>query len=306
MKKKNKILYAPIILFTYNRIDHLKKTINSLKKNKISKFSDLIIFSDGAATKKQNYSVQEVRSYINNITGFKSLKIYCRNKNCGLSTNIISGISKVFKKYDTAIILEDDLVLNKFFLKYMNDGLDFYKNENCVASIHGYIYPIKFKKKIPTYFFLKGADCWGWATWKRAWNKFDKNGKALLEKIDKKNLKKEFNFNNSYNYYEMLKKQISGKNDSWAIRWYASAFLGNMITLYPTQTFVKNIGTDGSGTHGSGNSKINFSKFSQKKYTNIKELKIDLKENIIAKKYVEEYFNKNSEFYLKKILKKFF
>lgn len=306
MKRNNIIYCAPIVLFTYNRLDHLKKAINSLKKNKLSKFSDLIIFSDGARSKKYDYQVQDVRNYIKNIKGFKNIKVYLRDKNYGLSANIISGISKVFKKYDTAIILEDDLILNKYFLNYMNDGLKKYKNKKCVASIHGYVYPIKFKKKFPKYFFLRGADCWGWATWRRGWEKFNANGRELLKKIDKKDLKKEFNFNNSYDYYEMLKKQISGKNDSWAIRWYASAFLENMITLYPSNTFVKNIGIDGSGTHGSGISKVNFDKFSNKKYTNIKKIKIDLKENLIAKKYIEDYFFKKSDSFLRKLMKKFY
>lgn len=300
---KSSIKYAPIIIFTFNRIRHLKKTINSLKKNKISTHSDLIIFSDGAASDNQRESIKEVRNYIKKINGFKSLKIYHRNKNYGLSENIISGISKVFKTYHSAIILEDDLLLNKFFLNYMNDGLLKYKNTNHVASIHGYIYPIQFKKNIPEYFFLKGADCWGWATWKRAWKNFDRNGKRLINKIDQKNLNKEFNFNNSYDYYQMLKKQILRLNNSWAIRWYASAFLKNMITLYPTKTFVKNIGADGSGTHGKSNKKLNFNNFSQRKYKSIKKMKISLNENTHAKKYIENYFKKNSESFIKKKIK---
>lgn len=304
MKRNNIIYCAPIVLFTYNRVDHLKKVINSLKKNKLSKFSDLIIFSDGARSKKHDYLVQDVRNYIKNIKGFKNIKVYLRDKNYGLSANIITGISKVFKKYDTAIILEDDLVVDKFFLNFMNDGLEIYEKNSSVASIHGYIYPINFSKITPEYFFIKGADCWGWATWRRAWKKFEKNGQKLLDQIDKNQLKENFNFNNTYDYYQMLKKQIKGKNDSWAIRWYASAFLNNMYTLYPSKTFVKNIGIDGSGTHGSGNYAFKTSKFSRRNYLRIKKSKKIIQENLSAKQQIQLFFNKNKDNWLKKILKK--
>ena len=301
---KNKDKYAPIVLFSYNRLLHLKKTIINLKQNNISKYSSLIIFSDGPKSKLDKIKIKEVRQYIKSINGFKDIKCINRKINLGLSKNIITGLNIVFKKYERAIILEDDILVDRFFLKYMNEGLSLYKRDSRVASIHGYIYPIKFSKNIKDYFFLKGADCWGWGTWKRAWKVFDKNGKKLINIIDKEKLKSEFNFNNSYDYYQMLKKQIKGKNNSWAIRWYASAFLKNMLTLYPSKTFVRNIGIDGSGTHGTGNYNLNNKKFTRKKYFEINKSNLSVEENIIAKNAISLYFKKNEDFWFKKILKK--
>lgn len=305
-KNKSKISkLAPIVLFVYNRVDHLKKTIISLKRNKLSKKSDLIIFSDNSKNKNDEKKVFEVRKYIHKLKGFKKIKIYQRKKNLGLSKNIISGVSYVLKKYQNLIVIEDDLILDKFFLNYMNDGLKFFKNKKDVASIHGYIYPINFKSRIPDYFFIKGADCWGWATWKRSWDQFEKNGEKLKNIIDRNNLKKEFNFNNSYDYYKMLKNQIKGRNDSWAIRWYASTFIKNMYTLYPKKTFVKNIGADGSGTHGKANGNINRKLDIRKRYysSNIKNKKVY--EDLNAKFQIERYFRLNSISLLEKIIKKY-
>ena len=304
-KKFDNTKLAPIALFVYNRIDHLKKTIKSLKQNKLSIKSDLIIFSDYAKNKNDIKNVLEVRKYIKKLKGFKKIEIYERNKNFGLSKNIISGVSMILKKYKNIIVIEDDLILDKFFLNFMNDGLKLFKNHKKIASIHGYIYPANFSSQIPDYFFFKGADCWGWATWKRSWNIFEKNGKKLKNFINQKNLKKEFNFNGSYNYYKMLVEQIKGKNDSWAIRWYASAFIKQMYTLYPKKTFVKNIGTDGSGTHGAGNREVNKKSIVRKKYTEIKLENKKISENLQAKKKVEEYFRKNSLSLFQKIIKKF-
>jgi hypothetical protein len=198
---------APIVIFSYNRLAHLKITISALKKNYLAKSSELIIFSDGPKKniENDNTKILEIRNYLHKINGFKKITIINRNKNLGLSKNIIAGISQVIKKYKKAIVLEDDLVPNKFFLKYMNSGLKIYKSNKNVASIHAYVYPIEnIKKKInQNTFFIKGADCWGWATWLRAWDTFDKNGKKLLNKIKKKKLIGNFNFNNSYNYFQM-------------------------------------------------------------------------------------------------------
>jgi len=296
---------APVVLFTYNRYQHLKKVIDSLSKNKLAKKSTLIIYSDNYKDQKDKDTIIKIRKFIRKVQGFKKIIIYERKKNFGLSKNITLGVRSVLKKFKKIIVIEDDLLLDKYFLNYMNDGLELFKSNKKVASIHGYIYPINFSSQIPDYFFFKGADCWGWATWKRSWNIFEKNGDKLKKFIDQKNLKKEFNFNSSYDYYKMLVEQIKGKNDSWAIRWYASAFIKQMYTLYPKKTFVKNIGTDGSGTHGTGNRKVNKKSINRKKYITIDIDNKKISENFQAKKKVEEYFRKNSLSLFQKIIKRF-
>lgn len=299
---------APIVIFAYNRLNHLKIIISALKKNHLAKSSELIIFSDGPKKniKSDSAKILEIRSYLNKINGFKNVTITKRKKNIGLSKNIITGVSQVLKKYKKIIVVEDDLVPNKFFLEYMNNGLEIYKQNKNVASIHGYVYPIKdIKKKInQNTFFIKGADCWGWATWLRAWNTFNQNGKQLLHLIEKKKLTKSFNFNNSYNYLEMLKNQIAKKNDSWAIRWYASCFLNNMYTLYPKVSLIKNIGIDQSGV----NSKFDLLSLGNKKFikANYKIKKQPIKESDVARDLFENFFKKKKLFRLKNILKKIF
>ena len=282
---------APIILFCYNRLDHLKKTIDSLKKNKLSKFSKLIIFSDGPKNKQDELKIINLRKYLRKIKGFKSINIKEQINNKGLAQSIIDGLNDIFSKYSSAIILEDDLILSKNFLEYMNDSLQLYKNKRKIISIHAYSYPIKFQKSDPEYFFLRGADCWGWATWSRSWKLFNKDGNFLRKKLIQKKLVKQFNFNNSFDYMKMLEDQIKGKNNSWAIRWHASAFLKNKLTLYPKNSFVKNIGIDGSGTHGIESfSRFNRKIFQKKPYKKIKDSKLNVEENILMRKKFENYF----------------
>ncbi|HIP60848.1 MAG TPA: hypothetical protein EYH01_10525 [Campylobacterales bacterium] len=159
-----------------------------------------------------------------------------------------------------------------------------YIDEMKVASIHGYIYPIS--DGLPETFFIKGADCWGWATWKDRWEIFELDGQKLLNELKSKKLEKEANFNNSYGFTKMLKNQIRGKNNSWAVRWYMSVFLQDMLTLYPSKSYVLNIGNDNSGTH-CGISDV----FGGDLVDNYKLKKIDIKEDLIARKKIESFFH---------------
>lgn len=240
------MILSPIVLFVYNRPWHTLQTIEALQKNILASESELFIYSDGAKNNQDTDKVAEVREYIQTINGFKKITIIERDKNWGLANSIIDGVTKIINEYGKIIVLEDDLVTSPFFLKFMNEALQMYQNENEVACIHGYVYPIQ---NLPETFFIRGADCWGWATWKRGWDIFEMDGQKLLNEVKQRSLQKEIDFNDSYGYTKMLKDQIMGKNNSWAVRWYVSAFLKEMLCLYPDESYVQNIGNDNSGTH---------------------------------------------------------
>ena len=209
--------------------------------------TDLFIFSDEFGSELQHKSVRNVRDYIRKIRGFRSVTIVERNINFGLARSIIDGVTAVLSNYRRIIVLEDDMVTSPYFLTYMNEALEMYEDNDRVISIHGYVYPVE--QRLPDIFFLPGADCWGWATWKRGWACFNGDGQFLLDELNRRKLTDAFDFNGAYPYTRMLENQIAGKNDSWAIRWYASAFLAGKLTLYPGRSLVNNIGNDNSGTH---------------------------------------------------------
>lgn len=238
---------APIAIFAYNRLWHLQQTLESLKKNQFAPESELYIFSDGPKNSRDKKEVEKVRHYIHSLSGFKSVNIIKRENNFGLANSIIIGVTEMFEHSDRVIVLEDDMVTSPYFLRYMNKMLEIYKDEERVISIHGYVYPIR--GELPETFFLRGADCWGWATWRRGWQLFECDGKKLFNELKKQHLDHAFDFNGSFPYTKMLKDQIAGKNCSWAIRWSASAFINNKLTLYPGKSLVRNIGNDSSGTH---------------------------------------------------------
>ena len=245
-----KNIYAPIVLFTYCRLANTKETIEHLQKNEEAKDSDLIIYSDAPKNEKAEEWVRKTREYLHSIAGFNSVTVIEREKNLGLANSIVDGVTSVVNKYGRVIVLEDDLSVSPYFLKFMNEGLDRYENREDIISIHGYIYPVK--ETLPEAFLIKGADCWGWATWKRGWDLFNFDAASLYNQIKDSHREKEFNFNYSYGYMDMLNRQIDGSAGSWAVCWYASAFLKNKYTLYPGQSLVQLNDIKGVGsTHGS-------------------------------------------------------
>ena len=206
-----------------------------------------MIFSDAPKTEVHSEKVRKVRQYIRQIEGFKSVSIIERDSNFGLARSIIDGVTRVVKKYGRIIVLEDDMVTSPYFLTYMNEALEKYADDERVVSIHAYVYPVE--QPLPEAFFLHGANCWGWATWSRGWACFNSDGQFLLDELKRRKLIRAFDFNGTYLFSKMLEGQIKGTNDSWAVRWYASAFLAGKLTLYPGRSLVHNIGNDDSGTH---------------------------------------------------------
>ena len=241
---------APVALFCYNRLDTLQETLSALKANKLSAESDLYIFSDGAKGEKDREKVEQVRAFIKDVTGFKSVTVRAAEKNRGLANSIISGVTEIVNSYGKIIVLEDDIVTAPFFLEWMNSALDLYENNEKVAGIHAWSPPAEFGAR-PETFFIREVGCWGWATWKRGWDLFEADGSKLLKEFNTRKMIADFNVYGSYPYYGMLKNQVAGRVDSWAIRWYASVFLKGKLGLQPGRSLVVNVGCQ-TGTHCEG------------------------------------------------------
>lgn len=240
-------MLAPIVLFVYNRLDHTRLTVEALANNGLASEADLYVFADGPKNRSDVHSVEEVGRFIEQIDGFKRVAVKASAENNGLANSIVAGVSSVLSEHESVIVLEDDIVTSPYFLTYMNEALELYRNQPKVVSIHAYTPPID--SDLPETFFLRGADCWGWATWRHGWTHFRHDANLLFEELVDRNLGHAFDLDGAYPYMRMLADNAAGKNDSWAIRWHASTFLKGLLTLYPGNSLVQNIGLDGSGTH---------------------------------------------------------
>lgn len=240
-------MLAPIVVFAYNRPNHLLRCLNSLLTNPESSESSLHIFVDGPKNDKDKDLVEECVKISQGITGFKTLKVFVNDENLGLAQSIRKGVTSIFKDNDTIIVIEDDLVVASTALSFLNNGLNKYGLSDEVASIQLFQYRIKIDLEEPV--FLRGADCWGWATWKKNWENVEFDPEKLLNRLSQN--RNDFNLDGSARFYEMLQDLALQAIDSWAICWHASMYLEEKISLYPPKSLCLNTGSDGSGTHAS-------------------------------------------------------
>lgn len=244
----NNDILAPIALFVYNRPAHTRKMLSALENALLADKSDIYIFADGAKDTNAIEYVNQVRAIIREPWNFKSINIVERNSNIGLAANIIDGVSSILVQHGRIIVLEDDLEISRYGLQYFNEALTHYQDNDSVMEISGYMYPIAHPEKLAESFFFRVANSWGWATWKRAWDHFEKDIEILTRDFTADAIKR-FSIDHSENFWKQVKQFKAGKINSWAIRWYLSIFNKNGLVLYPRQSMIQNIGTDGSGTH---------------------------------------------------------
>jgi len=231
---------SPIILFTYLRLESLKKTIEALANNSLASDSDLIIFSDGPKNLKDNQIINDVRAYLKSIHGFKTVTIRESSSNKGLAASIIQGVSDVLKVYPSAIILEDDLITSTNFLAFMNQALDYYQDKPEILAISGFSPTINGLSEQDVYFTHR-ATSWGWACWEDRWSKIDWKCEYYQEFKKSATLKSKFNEMGS-DMSLMMKRQMEGKLNSWAIRFCFHQFQHQLFSVHPAISKIQNIG----------------------------------------------------------------
>lgn len=237
---------APVVIFTYKRLPVLRRVLDSLLANPESSETDLVVYSDGPRTTDDRDAINEVRAYVRGIQGFKSIELKFRNENLGLAQSFIEGITETFHNHEMAIFLEDDNLLSPHFLAFMNRALVRFAEDHKVVCITGYSFPIRPKQKAP--YFVRGAETWSMATWRRGWSQFEVDAVALMQEIDARKLRRRVD-RNGFKFYEMLQMQIDGQIDSWGVRWWASAFVKDLYCLYPHVPLCVSIGYGDESVH---------------------------------------------------------
>lgn len=244
-------MLSPVIIFCYNRLDNLKRTVGNLQQNTLAGLTELFIFSDGPSKEADVEKISEIREYLPTITGFKKVNLVCSVHNKGLARSIIEGVSQVLTDHETVIVLEDDLLTSTNFLSYMNESLTFYRDNKKVLSISGYTFPISFPQVyVYDNYFTRRSSSWGWGTWRNRWNKVDWEVKDYPEFATNSIARKRFNTMGS-DMAAMLDKQMKGKISSWAIRWCYHQFKTDTYTAFPSMSKIQNIGFGDTATHTS-------------------------------------------------------
>lgn len=291
---------APIVLFVYNRPWHTRHTIEALQKNELANESELFIYSDAAKNKGSEEKVKEVREYIKKIDSFKKTTIIERDKNWGLADNIIDGVTKIVNEYGKIIVLEDDLVTSPYFLKFLNDALEFYKDEKKVWHISGWNYPID-TDCLEDIFLWRVMNCWGWATWHDRWRYYEKDINKTINSFSKQDIYK-FNLDGMYSFWSQIIANKKKKINTWAIFWYATIYKNDGLCLNPAQTFVENIGNDGSGVN-CGRTDSYSCQVSEKSNFNFTT---NIEENFIAVDRIKSFYKSQKKSFIVRVINKIY
>lgn len=247
---------APVVVFCYNRPSHFRKTLEALQANTLAAESRLFVFSDGYRGEADREQVLEVREYAGKIEGFEEVTVVKAGKNKGLSGSVIDGVTRVITEYGRVIVLEDDMVTTPDFLAYMNGLLEAYRSRADVFSVTAYAPPVKIPRGYTKDFYLAPrSSSWGWGTWKDRWALADWGSGSYEKVVKDAALKRRFTSGGS-DLWPMIVKQQRGVIDSWAVRWCLSQSLHNGYGVYPVQSKLSNIGTDGSGANFTFSTKV--------------------------------------------------
>lgn len=247
---------APTVVFAYNRPDHLRRTISALAENHGARDTEVFVFVDGPKSESKKTVQDEVVSVAKSYEGsFKSMTLNISEKNKGLAGSIIGGVGEIIEKYGRVIVVEDDSVSAKNFLSFMNNALDFYKDDPEIWSVGGYTVPMELPKDYGhSVIKTRRSSSYAWATWEDRWDKID------WSVSDYNSFKKSFSERRRFNQWGsdrsgMLDNQMNGNINSWAIRFDYAMFGNDMYNIVPVQSLIQSIGRDGSGTHDTDKSK---------------------------------------------------
>ena len=279
---------APVLLFTFKRFSHTKKTLEALEANYLADKTELFVVSDGPRNEEERVEVEQVRNLIRNRNWCKNVTLLVNETNRGLNDNFFDNISKIVNEHGKVIILEDDIYTSPYFLQYMNDALNLYEQEKKVMNISGFAFDWK-TNRLPDSYFIASSSTWGWATWKDRWDLLIKDPGEIYKEVVKRNFQHRFTQNGSNpDYFSQLEMEVFGKKNIWDIKWYGTVMLNDGLSLYPNKSLVDNIGFDGSGTHYVANVVGHKSKMRSSKIDTFPSV---IAENIDARTAMEAYFN---------------
>jgi hypothetical protein len=236
-----------IAVFAFRRPGHLSRVLASLVDQRWGTSLPVHLFLDGPRHQDDEEAVMATRLVAEAFVDRLRLSIHAAPVNRGLYNALTTGVGSVLADHEQVIVLEDDIFVSSYFLEYILAALACYVNTPKVCSIHGYLPPLSMP--MPETFFLRGADCWGWATWRDRWRLYRHDAAAMAAEIRQRGLVDAFNLGGGVSNLKMLDQRAAGRSKSWAICWHASCFLAERYTLHPGRSLVRNIGLDDSGEH---------------------------------------------------------
>ena len=307
MKNYHNDFNIPILFLIFNRLDTTKQVFEMIRRAAPQK---LYIASDGHRDNCENEKekVRNVREYVlKSIDWNCEIKTLFREKNLGCGIAPYQAITWFFENEEMGIILEDDCLPSISFFSYCKELLEYYKDNLRIYHIAGNN-PLIYTKIPYSYYFARIQHCWGWASWRRAWNHYCFEIKNFNNFIEENKINKIFTRAvDRYYWMDIFKYIEKPRNDIWDYQWTYAIINNNGICINPAKNLVTNIGFGENATHTTNKDSIqnNQQRFEIEALKHPKKVKINKKYIIEINQYhfgIKSSFNIKSK--IKELLKK--
>jgi hypothetical protein len=242
-------LKTPVAFLIFNRPDTTEKVFEAIRQAKPPK---LLVVADGPRPDRPGEAekCKEARAIIEQVDWDCEVLTNYSDVNLGCKNRVSSGLDWVFNTVEEVIILEDDCLPHPTFFRFCEELLDHYRYDNRIAVISGQNVQLGKKRTDYSYYFSRYNHCWGWASWKRAWQAFDFDMKLWSEVRDGNWLEDILANSKAVKYWrKIFNSTYQGSNQSWAFRWTFSCWMQNYLSIISNVNLISNIGFGQQSTH---------------------------------------------------------
>ena len=249
-------LETPVVLLIFNRPDTTQRVFAEIAKLKPT---DLFIVADGPRLDRPGEAEKcaAARAIIDHVDWPCSVARNYSATNLGLKDRVAGGLTWVFSQVPEAIVLEDDCVPNPTFFRFCSDLLTSYRNDTRIMAISGNNFQFGHRRTDYSYYFSRYNHCWGWASWRRAWQHYDHSMEFWPTVRDGDWLYDFLQDRSAAQYWQgIFQRTYDNALNSWAYRWTFSCWAQNGLTILPNSNLVSNIGYGADATNTAGESRF--------------------------------------------------
>jgi hypothetical protein len=252
MQSNDGKIHAPVVMIGYNREWAIKKSLTNLSQCKGVEKRDVFVYIDAP------YRIEDARSVSEMIDAaqeFKNkipkLRIISRSVNYGVPGNLVEAITEIVNKYGRIIFFEDDVLVSRTFLEYMDEGLEKFESDPKIWSINGYCDHMLY---IPWFysgdvFLSPRVNAWGFGTWKDRWNAVDFSLEEWKKTNKNKSEIKKIEARLGWRFSKCLNDLLEGKDRTWDYQCTYHMYKNDLFAITPRKSLTKNIGLGVDSVH---------------------------------------------------------
>ncbi|MGJ8588285.1 MAG: hypothetical protein ACSHXW_09030 [Yoonia sp.] len=242
-------LQTPILFMVFNRPDTTSQVFEAIRKARPTR---LYVAADGPRPDRNGEAelCAEVRRIATSVDWNCEVQTLLRDKNLGCRSAVSGGITWFFENEEEGIILEDDCLPDPSFFPFCGELLERYRDTPEIMCITGNNFQPDMHGWQHSYYFSIFNHCWGWASWRRAWDLYDTD-LAQYEPVKANTLFQSLSIVPGFAEYFIvaLDRVKDGSLDTWDYSWTWTCWLNGGLTCTPQTNLISNIGFGADATH---------------------------------------------------------